>query len=70
MNPSPPGGLASSKTPRVRGIRQARGATCCVCGEMGGAQFIEKIKKHLHPHCAPAYAKQTSPGNPEQKVDP
>lgn len=47
-------------TPRVRGIRQARGAKCCVCGERGGAQFIEQIKKYLHPYCVPAYIAQTT----------
>lgn len=46
-------------TPRVRGIRRVRGAKCCLCGERGGAQFIEQIKKYLHPYCVPAYIAQT-----------
>ena len=51
--------LTNPKTPRVRGIRRAMGPKCCVCGERGGAQFIEQIKKYLHACCAPAYAAQT-----------
>lgn len=47
------------KTPRVRGISRVRGPKCCLCGERGGAQFIEQIKKYLHPYCVPAYIAQT-----------
>jgi len=43
------------KTSRVLGIRKVTGPTCCLCKERGGVQFIEPIKKYLHPYCAPAY---------------
>lgn len=51
-SPAVPG---QPKTARVLGIRKVTEPTCCLCKERGGVQFIEPIKKYLHPYCAPAY---------------